>query len=264
MSNDPRGFAVKGRALCLVAAVLALGLACASPRGPSILPAPATPIPPPVDPALELALGRAARVEGRSSQAREHLERAIQAGPNRAEARLELAELLVADGVELDRARILLQEAQLLRGDSARIAQAGGALEELQGQDAQAVESYARALELSPDPDLQLRRGLLLQRLGRSGEAAAELASVLRARPGDRAARMVQAEACEAAGQLAAAEHALAVASALAPADASPLRALAAFYLRHGERAKAAAAARRLGADSQPARKLRPLLPAHR
>ncbi|HEX7623999.1 MAG TPA: tetratricopeptide repeat protein, partial [Anaeromyxobacteraceae bacterium] len=102
-----------------------------------------------MDPARELALGRAARVEGRSSQARGHLERAIQAAPNRAEARLELAELLVADGVELDRARILLQQAQLLRGDPARIARAGGALEELQGQEALAVESYARALELS-------------------------------------------------------------------------------------------------------------------
>ena len=68
----------------------------------------------------------------------------------------------------------------------------------------------------------------------------------------DRAARAAQAEACEAAEQLAAAEHALAVGSALAPAEAAPLRALESLDLRHGQRAKAAAVARQLRPDSRP------------
>ncbi len=261
--NNPGDLAVRGR-LRALAVVLALAGACASPRAPSPLPVPVAPATPIVDPARELALGRAARAEGRSTEAREHLERAVQADPNGAESRLQLAGMLVADGVQLVRARTLLQEAQLLRGDPAQIARTGGALEELQGREAEAVESYARALELAPDPDLQLRRGLLLQRLGRSGEAAAELGSLLRGRPDDRGARAAQAEACEAASQLAAAEHALAVASALAPSEAAPLRALAAFYLRHGERAKAAAVERHLQPSGPPARQLRPLLPARR
>ena len=248
-----------------LAAGLALAWACASPRAPSRVPV-VVPSPPPpiVDPARELAEGRAARAEGRSTEAREHLERSVHAGPDEAEARLELAEMLVADGVQLVRARTLLQEALHLRGDPARIARTGGALEELQGLEADAVESYARALELAPDPDLQLRRSLLLQRLGRSGEASAELGRLVRARPEDRAARGAQADACEAASQLAAAEHALTIASALAPAEEAPLRALAAFYLRHGERAKSAAVERQLHPNDPPARKLRPLLPARR
>lgn len=264
MSNNPGHFGVNSRRLCTLSAGLALALACASPRVPSPLQAPATPAVPVVDPARELALGRTARAEGRTTEAREHLQRAARADPGGPEARLELAELLVADGSELTTARSLLQEAQLLRGDAAQIARTGGALEELEGHEAQAVESYARALELAPDPELQLRRGLLLQRLGRSGEAATELGGVLLLRPEDRTARAAQAEACEAAEQLAAAEHALAVASALAPAEAAPLRALGSFYLRHGQRAKAAAVERQLRPDGRPARQLRPLLPARR
>ncbi len=262
MSNNPGHLSVICRKLTMVAAGFGLVLACASPRVPSHLPVPATPAAPVVDASRELALGRAARVEGRTTEAREHLERAVRADPNGPVARLELADLFIAEGSELGTARILLQEAQVLRGDAERIARTGGALEELEGHEAQAVESYARALELAADPDLEVRRALLLLRLGRPGEAATELGSVLLLRPEDRGARAAQADACEAAEQLAAAEHALAVASALAPADAAPLRALASFYRRHGQRAKAAAVERQLRPDDRPARKLRPLLPA--
>lgn len=260
-----------GKVAISPALLFALALACASARPPPPAPSPpaaeatsVTPAPPPVDAARELALGREALKDGHVAEARQHLEAAAQADPGAAEPRLDLAELFISEGADLEHAEGLLREAQTLQVDRARWARLSGALKELRGDEAGAGEAYRGALELAPDPDLRLRRGLLLLRLGKAAEAESELARVLAERPGERAGRTELAEIYERDGRSVAAEHELAVLAALAPSDAAPLRALVAFYRRHGEQAKAVVAehwARSLDGEG---RKLRPLLPARR
>jgi len=212
----------------------------------------------------ELALGREARSGGDLAAARSHLLAAVQADPSTAEARLELAELLMNDGSDLDLAGELLRQAQYLHSDPARFARLCGALGELRGDDAAAAEAYRTALDLEPDPELRLRRGLLLVRLGQVGEAEAVLSRVIAERPAQRAARTALCELYERAGQPDAAEHQLAVVVALAPSDAAPVRELVAFYRRHGEAGKASAVEQRARSLEGEGRKLRPLLPARR
>jgi Tfp pilus assembly protein PilF len=259
-----------GQAALVPALLFALALACASARPPPPPPPPAaeatpvTPAPPPVDAARELALGREALKDGHVEEARQHLEAAAQADPGAAEPRLDLAELFISEGADLEHAEGLLLEAQTLQVEPARWARLSGALKELRGDEAGAGEAYRAALELAPDPDLRLRRGLLLLRLGKAAEAESELARVLAERPGERAGRTELAELYERAGRSVAAEHELAVLAALAPSDAAPLRALVAFYRRHGEQGKAVVAEHWARALDGEGRKLRPLLPARR
>jgi Tfp pilus assembly protein PilF len=261
-----------GQAALVSALLFALALACASARPPPPPPAPpsaaeampVTPAPPPVDAARELALGREALKDGHVEEARQHLEAAAQADPGAAEPRLDLAELLISEGADLEHAEGLLRETQTLQVERARWAHLSGALKELRGDEAGAGEAYRAALELAPDPDLRLRRGLLLLRLGKAAEAESELARVLAERPGERAGRTELAELYERAGRSVAAEHELAVLAALAPSDAAPLRALVAFYRRHGEQGKAVVAEHWARALDGEGRKLRPLLPARR
>ncbi|WP_176063869.1 tetratricopeptide repeat protein [Anaeromyxobacter diazotrophicus] len=217
-----------------------------------------------MDAARELALGREARRAGRLAEAREHLAAAADADPSAAEPRLDLAELLLDDGKELDAAGDLLRQSQLLHHDPARLARLCGALGELRGDDAYAVEAYQSALEVEPDLDLRLRRGLLLARLGRGPEAELELARVVADRPAERAARGALATLLERAGRRDAAEHQLAVMAALSPSEPAPVHDLLAFYRRRGESGHAAAVERWARALEGGQRKLRPLLPARR
>lgn len=254
----------------LLAALAVTALACASARPPPPPPPPPpaapqpAPEPPPVDAARELALGRAALADGRVAEAREHLEAAVGADPAAAEARLALAELLVSEGADLGEAQKLLDEAQVLHADPARVARLSGALAELRGDDAAAADAYGRALRAAPDVEVRLRRGLLLARIGRAEDARSELTRVVAEDPSTRAPRSVLAELYERSGQRDVAEHELTVLAALAPAEPVPLRALAAFYRRGGEPAKAAAVEERARALEGEGRKLRPLPQARR
>ncbi|HEX9051716.1 MAG TPA: tetratricopeptide repeat protein, partial [Anaeromyxobacter sp.] len=129
-----------------------------------------------------------------------------------------------------------------------------------------AADAYARALEAADDPDVRLRRGLALVRLGRTAEATLELERVSGQRPDDAIARDRLATLYERAGRLSDAE-----AEYRALAEARPDRAegwedLARFCERTGRRAEARVARERAKAarGTASARELRPLLPSRR
>ncbi|WP_242356997.1 MULTISPECIES: tetratricopeptide repeat protein [unclassified Anaeromyxobacter] len=252
-----------------LAPFLALGAvlaACASapplptaPLAPRAVP-PAAPVP--GSEAL-LAEALALRAAGEPAKARLRLEEALAAAPARDDVRIELAELLVADGRELDRAREVLAGVRRRTVD-ARWDLASARLAELTGDDEGAQAAYGRALMLGEDADLRLRRALALSRLGRAGDAIAELERARAARPGDGAVRAQLADAYEAAGRLAEAEAELVAAARSAPGRAAGWTRLARFYERTGRSAEAARADEKARAATRPARTLRPLLPSRR
>jgi predicted Zn-dependent protease len=257
---------------------LAAGIGCAGAgtgkTPPVSSPAPAPPVtasppaaaprPPPIDITQELALARTAHAEGRVHDESIHLERVVRADPNAFEARLEFAELLLRQSIDLGRAVVLLRDAQVLRPGDPRPARLAAWLAEIQGDDAAAAAAYQRALALDPDPELRYRRGILLRRLGRTDEAVMELERVASERPGDRAARTTLAELFELRGRLGDAEKTLLDIVQLAPAEPGPQRRLAAFYRRHGEAAKALEAETRARRLEGAPRSLRPLRPSKR
>ena len=232
-----------------------------APAPPPGSPTPA-PVTAPVDVAQELVLARVAHVEGRVQDESAHLERIVQAAPGAFGARVDLAELLLQQGTELGRAGRLLGEAGALRPDDARVDRLHGWLDELQGDDAHAIFRYGRVLLVNPDPELRLRRAVLLERTGLQDEALEEFQRVVKERPADRAARAGIAEIDESRGRLADAEAALVQITQLAPTEPGPLHRLAAFYRRHGEPARALEAERRARSLEGAPRALRPLRPS--
>jgi tetratricopeptide (TPR) repeat protein len=209
-----------------------------------------------------LEQARSAREAGDLVQARTSFEAAAAADPSWDLPRLDLAELLVGDGVELDGVVALLEQAQAIRADNPRLYQIRGNLLELQREDSGAAESYERALALRDDPDLRCRRARVLARLRREGEAIAELEQVRKARPQNWSARVDLAELYESAGKLKPAEAELQSASDAVPEQTGPLAALARFYDRHGKKKQAAKVKQRLREIERPERRLRPLGPS--
>jgi Flp pilus assembly protein TadD len=223
--------------------------------------------PPPVpafDPGRELTLARTAQDEGRFRDASVHLERVIRADPNAFEPRMHLAELLLQQSIDLRRAGLLLREAEALHPEDVRVGRYRGWLDELRGDDAAAVAEYQRVLATRPDPEIRLRRGVMLKRLGRMDEALAELERVASERPADRTARAGMAEIYESLGRLVEAEATLVNIAQLAPADPAAQKDLVAFYRRHGQARKANDADARARALEGAPRSLRPLRPSTR
>jgi tetratricopeptide (TPR) repeat protein len=258
-TRRPRGASWRAIALAALAA-------CSTPPPPlpPPPPPPAAPEPPPVDVAAELDAARAARAEGDAAAAREHLENAVGADATLLDARLDLAELLLERASDLDRTEALLDEARALGGPGAREERLRGAALEARGDEQGAVEAYERAIAQEADPDLLLRRAVLLRRLGRDEEAARAFEELERARPADLTAKVHLAELYERLGRASEAEAELRALAAAAPGNPAPLRRLAAFYRRRGD----ARRAKRVEADAArlaaPARALRPLLPSRR
>jgi predicted Zn-dependent protease len=211
-----------------------------------------------------LARARALRAEGDLAGARGRLEAALAAAPASDQVRLELADLLVADGREADRAAALLDGVAAREGN-APFCRVSAHLAELRGDGAAAADAYGRALALEDDPELRLRRALVLEELGRGPEALSELERVRLARPDDALVRARLAVRYEAAGRTSEAEAELMRLADAAPERAAPWRELAAFYRRVG-RAEAArpAEARADQAAGPRERKLRPLPPSRR
>lgn len=214
-------------------------------------------------PDVLVARARAMRAEGDVAGARTRLEAALAAAPADDGARLELTDLLLADGRELDRAAALLAG---VGAPGARGALLSARLAELRGDDAAAVAAYALALEAGDDPDARLRRGLALDRLGRAPEAIEELERVRADRPEDAIARGRLAALYEVAGRLPEAER-----EYRAVADARPDRVqgwddLARFCERTGRHPEARIARERAKAarGTASARELRPLRPSGR
>jgi predicted Zn-dependent protease len=201
------------------------------------------------------------RAQGDVAGARARLEAALATAPSDDAARLELADLLLADGADLDRAAALLAA---VRAPGPRVHLLSARLSELRGDDAGASDAYARALDAEDDPDVRLRRGLALDRLGRAGEATLELERVRADRPDDAIARGRLAALYERAGRVREAE-----AEYRALAEARPERVqgwedLARFCERAGRHAEARAAAERARAARGTANARRPLLPSKR
>jgi tetratricopeptide (TPR) repeat protein len=264
-----QGATRRSRAASWRGLALAVLAACSTPPRPlppppepepelDLEPAPA-PAPPPVDVAAELDAARAARAGGDDAAAREHLERAVDADATLVDARLDLAELLLERAADLPRAETLLDEARALRGADAREERLRGAALEARGDERGAVAAYERALAREADPDLLLRRAVLLRRLGREEEAVRAFEELERARPNDLTAKVHLAELYESLGRSAQAEAELRALVAAAPQNPAPLRRLAAFFRRRGD----ARGAKRAEADAArvaaPARALRPL-----
>jgi predicted Zn-dependent protease len=231
-------------------------------EAPLVTPAPA---PPPAQPSPEVLVARARtlRAEGDVAGAQARLEVALLVAPGHDDARIELADLLVADGRELSRAEALL--AGVTAPLTPRLHLVGARLAEARGDDARAAAEYALALDGEDDPDARLRRALALERLGQLEEATAELERVRAARPGDLVTRARLAERYEAAGRLAEAEGELRSLAEEDAARAAGWERLARFYERIGrERDARAAAGRARTAAARPERELRPLLPSRR
>jgi Flp pilus assembly protein TadD len=188
----------------------------------------------------------------------------IRADSGAFEPRMQLAELLLQQSIDLRRAGLLLREAEAIRPDDLRVGRYRGWLAELRGDDPAAVAEYQRVLAMRPDPELRLRRGVMLRRLGRLDEALAELERVASERPADRAARVAMADIYEAQGRLSEAEAALVSVAQLAPAEPGPQQQLVAFYRRHGQARKALDADARARALEGAPRSLRPLRPSMR
>jgi predicted Zn-dependent protease len=243
--------------------------ACKTPPPPRPVvetpPAQVTPPPPaPVQPRPEVLVARARvlRAEGDVAGARARLEAAFETAPEDDEVRIELADLLVADGRDLGRAVALL-EGRVERGE-ARLHLVRAKLSESLGDDATAASEYELALALEDDPDVRLRRALALERLGRA-EATPELERVRADRPDDAVVRSRLAERYEAAGRLADAEAEYRWLAESQPERAAAWERLARFYERAGRKNDArAAAARARTAGGRQDRSLRPLLPSKR
>jgi thioredoxin-like negative regulator of GroEL len=258
----PRPLAAAALALALLAACGGRGKAAPPAAGmapPVAAPEPPAPGPPPH---VLLAEARAAREAGDHEGARARLEAALAAVPWSDAVRVELADLLLADGRDVARAGEILGAVRQREGRRYHLLAAHHA--ELSGDDASAAARYGLALEEQPDPDIRLRRALSLERAGRPEEAVAELALVRDARPADVSVRTRLAALHESAGRLPDAEAELVAAARANPGRGAGWVALARFYERTGRPDEARRALERARATAPPERVLRPLRPSAR
>jgi predicted Zn-dependent protease len=219
---------------------------------------------PPADggpkPEVLVARARQVRAAGDHEGAKRRLEQAAAIAPDDPEVCLALADLLVADGAELDRAGAMLA---LVPAGFPRRDEVLGRLAEQRGDFAAAEAAYARHLAAGADPQVQLLRAGALEKLGRLAEAVIELERLRGATPKDPVVRVRLAELYEAIGRLSEAEVELRGLAEASPARPEGWRRLSAFCARQGwpERARAAEA-RAQEAEARPKRELRPLRPS--
>jgi tetratricopeptide (TPR) repeat protein len=228
----------------------------------------------PTDPVAQAGVGRAYAAKGMHPFARQALENAVKLRPDYHPARLALAEVMIAqrdlaaadvelrgllrDPTQVAPVTALLGDTARARGDLARAATHYRDSLKASAQQPRVVSALAwclmrlrlfreaigawrEYLKHRPD-DVEAQRalGLTAAEAALYDEARAALASVVAARPADRAARVQLAAVLEASGDLAGAEHEADRALALGPdAGAALLKARA--ELRRGDGAAAAA-----------------------
>jgi tetratricopeptide (TPR) repeat protein len=256
-------------AIALARAALVAGLAVCATLGAAsaVPPSPGAPgvraAWPPPSPSERFARARELRAEGDVAGARAQLEFALATAPAYDAARLELADLLLSDGSDLELASALLA---WVREPGTRGRLLSASLAELRGDDGAAAAAYARALEVANDPDVRVRRALALERLGRRDEATRELERVREARRDDAFSRGRLAALYEAAGRQREAHAEYRAVAALRPDRAQGWEDLARFCERTGRHAEATAAHERARNARAPgsARALRPLQPSSR
>jgi predicted Zn-dependent protease len=240
--------------------------AAPAPRAASAAPVAAAPSVAPTPPRTDVlvARARALRAEGDVPGARARLEAAAQLDPASPEVRVELADVLLAEGVELDRAAGLLQG--LLERPDGRVSLVRARLCEARSDDAGAVVAYAVALAAADDPDVRLRRALALERLGRTGEEIVDLERLRAVRPGDAFVRAHLGDAYDEMGRPLDAEAELRWVAEAQPGRAAGWLRLARLYERMGRSRDARDAADRARAAGgvRSDRALRPLLPSKR
>ena len=132
-----------------------------------------------------LLLARLRLARGRTAEAREALERALEARPDLVGARNDLAYLLAVEGRDLDRAQRLAREAVDARPEDPQALDTLGFVYLKRGLLEPALAAFDHAIELAEagegavDPALHYHRGLALRALGRNREAAEALERAL-------------------------------------------------------------------------------------
>jgi tetratricopeptide (TPR) repeat protein len=125
---------------------------------------------------------------GKPDRARALLERLLRAEPNRADYQFLMATLLSTELNDSDRAIEYFRAAARLGSKDPLMHYSFARTLEKKQQFDQAVEEYRQAVALDPDfADAYQRLGLLLSRLGRTGEAQAHLEAARRLAKGGRA-----------------------------------------------------------------------------
>jgi spermidine synthase len=130
-------------------------------------------------------LGVALTAAGRSAEAGEHLQTALDLEPDHASARMALGLLLAADG-DLDQAARHLARAVELAPRNPEALKFLGMVELRRGASGPAVTALSTSLVLSPDdPEIQAELGIALLQQGRHREAHVQLTKALRQWPRD-------------------------------------------------------------------------------
>lgn len=188
--------------------------------------------------------GRYQRDEGRDQIAEIGFGAAIERSPTWVLPYVEKAELAIArnEGYAEVRSEILALGPD--RVENPRLHRVLGQLAVLEGNDAAAERAFSRSLDLRPEQvQARAERAAVLGRLGRHAEAATEYGRAVEASPNDNALRSRYADALEAAQRHKEARAQLELLIKRQPDKEAPLRQLARFLERRGDRKGAAAAA---------------------
>lgn len=211
--------------------------------------------------------GRTVRDDGGQPEVAEvGFDAAIDRAPTWVLPYLERAEVAIGrnEGYSEVRAEILALGPE--RYQNPRLHRILGQLASLEGDEQVALASLRRSLELRQEqPQARAELAGVLSKLGRHGEAADEYKRALTELPHDDAIRSRYADTLEAAQRHGEARKQLEILVDRQPGKEAPLRRLARFLERRGDRRGAAAISAKADAI-QPGgdRKLRPLPPAKR
>ncbi|AKU91726.1 hypothetical protein [Vulgatibacter incomptus] len=178
---------------------------------------------------------------------------------------MEKAERAIARREGIDEARADLLRLEPANREIPRLHRLLGELAELAGDDRASEAHLKRCLELLPEQTLvRERRAAILSRLSRHGEAADEYGIALTQTPFDDALRSRYADALESAGRYEEARAQLDWLVQRQPGKEAPLRRLARFFDRRGDRRAAAEVTARADKlrSSGDKRQLRPLQPS--
>ncbi|HWV39546.1 MAG TPA: tetratricopeptide repeat protein [Vulgatibacter sp.] len=207
--------------------------------------------------------GRYLRSEDEPDVAEVGFDAAIERSPTWPLPYLERAELAIARREGVAEARADLERLAAANARNPRLHRLIGELAELSGDDDAAARSLSRSLDLLPErPQVRARYAAVLARLSRHDQAAAEYARVVEELPDDHGLRSRYADALEGAGRYKEARKQLDLLVKRQPGKEAPLRQLARFLERRGDRRGAAAMNAKADAAAGKQRNLRPLPPS--
>lgn len=210
-----------------------------------------------------LAWGNHLLAEGEPEIAEVGFSAAVERAPTWPLPFMEQAELAIARREGVEEARAHLARLEPANQGIPRLHRLIGELAELSGDDQAAARSLAKALDLRPDqPQTRARLAAVLSRLSQHDRAAAEYARVMEDLPGDHGLRSRYADSLESAGRYKEARQQLDLLVQRQPGKEAPLRQLARFLERRGDRRGAAAVNAKADAAAGKQRNMRPLPPS--